>query len=354
MLASGCRVYDPALVAATDGGVCVSRLPPARPEIPDGDGPEVMFALRGARFLFDNDEVREVGYDLDGLCTMPPDFASECLPPGGNNPNVDGEGGIDNVFISRLFPLLALTTPELEPNIVAEGELGHWNLIVRIFGWNVEPDDPHVDVHMMQAVFGIAAGDEAEPPPLPAEGDRVPPRWDGRDWFWVRDDAFFMGDPTRPLIRDDNAYIAGNAVVARIPDRLEVIFGTMQFGTIVRFTDCIAVGAITADRSGLETVTVSGRWSVNDLLAQAGNTGFCPGERDYELLAEQVDRVADVRSTPGTGGPGVECDAISIAARFGGTRVRFAGVAPSPSLPTPCLEGADAGVPAVDAGLDGG
>ncbi len=347
---TGCRVYDPALLTAP--GACAALHPPARPAAMDSGEVEVAFGLRNV-VLAQADGWANYGYDLDDACTSAPTYAAECTPPSGGRPPVDGPGGVDNVFGALLYPLVALTTPRLEEQSRATIEAGLGLPIMRVRGWNGTPNDPRLDVSIMQAVFGAPGSADLSPPPVPANPGTARPAWDGRDWFWVRDDAFLRGSLESPLIRDDNAYIADGVFVARLPDRVDIVFAAETNGVLVRITGAVATGRLSADGLSLEEVRVSGRWAINDLLATARNIGVCEGERDYELLAGQLDRIADVRSTPGTGGPGVECNALSLGVGFTGTRVRVAGVAPGPELPDLCV-GLDGGTPA-DAGVgDGG
>lgn len=340
---AGCRVYDPALVR-DDGGTCDSRQPPPRPEGEDRDGPEVSYGMRMV-VMTQGDDWPRYGYDVDGRCTMAPDFVGECVPPSSPRAPADGPGGVDNVFGDEFFPLVALTTPDLEASSQGAQEAGHGLPIVRIRGWNGQPDDPRVDIAIMQAVYGAPGGDETEPPAPPGEPASSRPDWDGRDWFWVRDDAFLMGDLEVPLIRDDNAYVAGGTIVARLPDRVDIIFPADEYGVLVRITGASVSGRISADGLTMQDVIVSGRWAITDLLSTARNIGICPGERDYDLLVAQLDRIADVRSRAGTGGPGVDCDAISLGVGFTGTRMRVAGVATGLPLADLCAAGGDAGVP---------
>lgn len=346
---AGCRVYDPALVDGQDAGPsgdCTLREPPVRPAVDDGDdGPEVAFGLRMV-VMAQGDEWPSFGYDVDSSCTVAPDLEAECTPPSSSRAPIDGPNGVDNVFGQRFFPLVALTTPDLESESRSAQEAGQGLPIVRIFGWNGQDDDPRIEIHVMQAVFGAPGGDETEPPEPPADPESSRPVWDGRDWFWVRSDAFRMGDITRPLIRDDNAYVAGRTIVARLPDRVEIIFPADMYGVRVYLTGAIVTGRISDDGDTLENVLVSGRWSIEDLLDTAENVGICPGSTEYGLLMSQLDTIADVRSVPGTGGEGVRCDAISLGVGFTGTRMRVAELAEGPPLANPCeAGGSDAGVP---------
>ncbi len=52
----------------------------------------------------------------------------------------------------------------------------------------------------------------------------------------------------------------------------------------------------------------------------------------------------DVRSEVGSGGPGIQCDAISMGVGFTGYRIRYAGMAAGRQLTSAC-DMADGGVP---------
>lgn len=348
---AGCQVYDPGLLERADSGPVTSRQPPPRPVMEDSGDQELAFGMRMV-VMDQGNEWAAYGYDVDETVTTGTNRVAQCTPPNRPAPPVDGDEGVDNVFGSAFFPLVLATTPDLEQSSRRAQEEGHLP-VVRVLGWNGQPDDPRVDLSIMQAVFTAPGGDETEPPPVPADPTTVRPRWDGRDWSWVRDDVFLEGDITRPLIRDDNAYVAGNVIVARLPSRVDIVFPADRYGVLVRLTDAVVTGRISEDRTGVEDVIVSGRWSINDLLGTARNIGVCPGERDYDLLVGQLDIIADVRSDPSSGGEGVSCDAISIGVGFVGSRLRVAGVVEGIALRDLCsmpLE--DGGVD--DGGVDGG
>lgn len=367
---AGCRVYDPALVGSNmDAGRdapptdCEFRHAPPRPSTADGtDGPDIAFAMR--RVLLDQGAMAEsIGLDIDDYCTEIGNLFSECSSRGPTQ--TDGVDGIDNVFGSDLYPLVAAAVPDLEARARAAQDEGRGEPIFYVRGWNGTPNDPRVDVSIMQAVFTTTA--DGATPDLPpavtirgptdyelASGDPVPlPSWDGDDWAWVRSDAFLAGNFDDPLIRDDNAYVANGTFVARLPDRIDIIFPTDDVGVLVRLTGATALGTLNADGVNMDTVTVAGRWSITDLLSTAENIGICRGSGQYELLAGQLDRIADVRSMPPPRGePGLTCNAVSIGVTFYGTRVRVARGSITPGLPLVNICAIDAGVPR-DAGPGG-
>lgn len=360
---AGCVVYDPQLVTARDAGMCASRRPPARPSTADGaDGPEVVFGLRQV-FLDQGGAWSTTGYDLDGLCTVSPDFVGECTR--GGPPQADGVEGIDNVFGDGLYPIVEATVPGLEEMAIAAQEEGRGLPILRVRGWNGTPDDPQIRVAIMQGVFGTSAeGPDGGPPAVTitspteftlADGSPVPlPVWDGEDFLWPRTDAFLAGDPEQPFIVDDAAYVADGVFVARLPDQVDIVFPTDDVGVLVRLTDAVATGVLSADGMELQPVTVAGRWRIVDLLSTAQNVGICMTDARYGLLVSQLNRIADVRSMPPEpGDPPSPCDAISIGVTFRGTRARLASPTPGLPLGDVCMTTTDAGVPdggGVDAG----
>ena len=363
----GCVVYDPSLIEDSgppDAGPCDSRLAPTRPSGPDGDdGEEYFFGLRQVVLnQQDGDAWRNIGLNLDGHCTGSPSFTANCLPPSGRRSPADGEGGIDNVFGAQLFPLVEFAVPNLEMNARETQDAGALPAF-RIRGWNGEDNDSRIDLTLANVIFTVQE-DGSEPVEFVIDGFEPraiggglldPPRWDGTDYGYLRDDNFFEGDPDRPLLRDDNAFIADRQVVARLPERVEILFPAENAGVRVLVTDSTVVGTLSADLTSMENVVVSGRWAILDLLATAETVGVCRTSESYGILSMQLDTIADVRSSPGTGGPGVSCDAVSLGVGFTGTRMQFGGLVPGPPVNNLCDDMPDGGVDGgTDSGLDGG
>jgi len=367
-----CVLYDPELVgmdAGRDAGMCTTRRPDPRPTNTDGDDvAEVAFGLRQVN-LNQGSEWESIGYDLDGLCTGSPDYVSECIVRGPRER--DGMEGIDNVFGRGLYPLIDVAVPGLEEMAVAAQEEGRGMPVLRVRQWNGTPNDPQVEISIAQAVFGTSLPGSAGMPPeiniistteweLP-DGMPVPlPVWDGDDFLWLRTDAFLGGNPDDPFIIDRTAYIVDNTFVARLPDRIDIIFPTDDIGVLVRLTNAVATGRLTADGLALDPLVVAGRWRVSDLLSTAQNIGLCRGSDLFRALELQLANIADVLSMqPDPGAPQVDCDAVSIGVTFVGTRAVIAGVTPGLPLSDLCAVG-DAGVPdagsdaGVDAGVDAG
>lgn len=359
---TACQVYDASLVE-TDAGppveACDGKAPPERPAMPDGDDTESYYY--GLRFvqLDQEEEWRNIGFDLDGRCTVEPTFDTECRPPMRSQPPSDGNDGIDNTFGSDLFPLVDIAIPNLQTSAHgadAEGTMP----ALRLRGWNGEDDDARVDVTITTAIYAVPADPMTGDIPTfdvvnnkpQVGGEPFLPLYDGTgsDYVFLRDDTFFEGDIDRPLIRDDNAYVSGRVITARLPDRFELNFPSMVASLRVTLTDGVLTARISDDGMQLEDVQVGGRWGLLDLLATAENVGLCRDNPQYGILEGQLDRIADVRAQPDTGGEGVLCDAISAGVSFTGYRLTFGGLVEGPPLQNVCASMmTDGGVP--DAGM---
>lgn len=361
----GCSVFDPSLVevdAGTDSGIDTGtdsgdsgtdagpgelrhrpERPPASTEGPDVEALTV--ALRDVVLNQGGEQWRTIGLDLDGLHTTREEPSVECVPPAEDAmPPLDGDFGIDNVFGASLYPLVQLAIPNLESDSREAQLNGLGTLVIRVFGWNGTPNDPRVDVLLTQAAGGTSAADVTgftfdefiltEDGSAPAP----PPTWeDGQeDVYFGRDDTYLMGNESQPLVRDDNGYVRDGTIVMRLPDRIDILFfaGDAQ-GVRVRLTDGTAMATLD-EELGFSIATVIGRWGINDLLETGNNIGICVGTEQRALVDRQLQRIADVRSRPGTGGEGVICDALSLGVTFVGKKARWAGLGPSRPLPDPC------------------
>ena len=367
---SGCEAFDESLLdgGADAGPACPLHRPPARPRAPDGDDGETYFyALRDLAIDQRMDRWTMIGFDLDGLCSLDPDPMVECVPPTSTAPReIDGEGGIDNALGHNFIPLFLIAMPGLEGELRMYQSRGIGVALLQITGWNGEDDDARVDAVLTESGFGTP-----DPPDhidswgistgaLQVNGEDWPmPLWDGNDTWYAGDENFLAGDPTRPLTLDSNAYVADRTLVMRVLDRFPVVFSGDRRASQFLLTDATFVAKIADDDATVEYAILSGRFGKNDLLATIPTAGACPGTMDYTSVERLANAGADVRSSPGTGGPGIPCDAVSVGLRWDrGSRATFGGVVDGLPLPNPCTPEMDGGVPAdggmLDGGVDGG
>ncbi len=360
---TGCQVYDPSLVPKDGGntnGVCTGRRPPPRPDVPDGDDVEErFFGLRDVVLNQGGGLWQDIGFNLDGYCTGAPDFARECDPVHSiARPQADGHDGIDNSFGSDLYPLVEATVQGLEMTARDAQMAGNGLPILRQRHWNGQPNDPRVHGTITQAVVTVPGTPEGNAPDIdivdfqaqnPDGTPAPPPNWDGNDYVWARDDTFLSADPDVPLVYDDTAYVADNQVIVNLPDRVEILFPADMVGVVVRLTGGTAIGTMSDDGMMLDDVVVAGRWSEVDLLRTAENVGVCMNTTEYNLLRTRLEDIMDVRSEVGSGGPGIQCDAISMGVGFTGYRLKFAGLATGREIDSVCGL-SDGGVPMPDGG----
>ncbi len=351
---AGCDVFDPSLLDRVDGGDggidggdadagdggggdadsggCGSR---ARPERPPGEDTGGMSLVR---VLIDPDLDQgtgiwgEQGYDLDGRCSRSPDFDVECAPEPPIDPEDDGQDGIDNAFGHRLLP--AMLVLGLDPAMVrARIASGDGVILIQVGGYNGEQDDPRVRAVVTQSAMGHAAG-AGDPVPTEPPVDAEPPTFDsaGTDYFYPRDDGFLGGSPDTPRFADDGAFVIGGVLVIHVPDRHRLVLEQPDRSLVLGLTDAI----LTVPLEGGSPATLAGRWPIEDALEANAWLGFCRGTLPYDRVQVLLDQRADLREVPGTGGPGVSCDAISVGIDFQVRKGRIAGIVPTPPLPTTC------------------
>ncbi|MCA9644336.1 MAG: hypothetical protein KC492_26760 [Myxococcales bacterium] len=308
-----------------DASTCDPIKPPLRPSGADSSGPERSYILRDIQIDQSLDRWATLGFDLDDRCSLPPDPDVECLPPAGTTPETDGERGIDNAFGHRMASTLVGLDSNLEPRIRKDQERGRGGILVNIRGYNGEPNDPSVDVFIAQTIYAIPHGQSME----------ADPSWDGRDRFYCEDSAF-DGSADKPLVKNDNAYVSDGWLVVRLPDRADITFNIDDGAVNFRFINASIVGRISPDGQFLEDVVLSGRWALSDIALAADQLGICEGSVERKFLDNSLSSIADVRATPGTGGPTALCDAVSASLGFRGYRGVFEGLAVTEDVPMAC------------------
>jgi len=291
----------------------------------DSSGPDRAYVLRDIVLDQSLDRWETLGFDLDDRCSLPPEPDVECLPPSGGNPETDGVRGIDNAFGHRVAPTLVGIAADLESDIREDQLRGTGGILIHLKGYNGEADDPSVDVFVAQTIFAIPQG----------ATERGTPNWDGQD-SWFLEDSAFEGAPDRPRVRNDNAYVRDHRLVVRLLDRTDITFNVGDGLVNFRFISASIVGRISADGATLDDVVLSGRWALSDLALTADELGLCKGSVEREFLDNSLANIADVRATPGTGGPGARCDAVSAGLGFRGYRGTFAGLAVTEDVPSAC------------------
>jgi hypothetical protein len=316
------------------GLACDSLARPERPTAaPDGDdGNQRLYLLWGID-VFPGTAWMTQGFDLDSVCTereVGPTSCNEVVVAG------DGPRGVDNVYGSTLAGLIQLQHPTAEEDLEALQRAGYLALAVHVEGWNGEANDPLVSVFFAQSECVVPssatmAACATVPPP--------PPAWDTRDIAYLGQNSFSPAAPDQPRVVDDAAFVVDGRLVARIPDRENLILSAGVVALRLGLTDATFTATIHPEDGFIEDGMLAGRWDITDILDTTALLGLCPGKDDL-LLAQlrlQLENAADIRADPGTDSTGADCDAISAALRFNqGFPATYGGRLPPRPLPMPC------------------
>jgi hypothetical protein len=270
------------------------------------------------------------GYDLDHACTCIDGGGGSCVPAVVNGKAVcDGPGGVDNSAATILNLIkLAVGAGNFGSDFYsAQAEQGAWSLLVHVWNYNGQADDPQVDVALLAS---------------PGMGfDAAAPKWDGNDVWPISGDSVQNGDYKQPKYRSTGAYVAGGVLVAAIPDALITFSGTNQTITIhvtggVLTGTLVGAGATWRIADGV----LAARWSDHDIFAalstyrDSNGLPYCAGapiiwDNAKGLICAALDiQAADqgVKSLP--------CDALSMGIGFHAESA-FIGAAIKPPTPTP-------------------
>lgn len=295
--------------------------PPPRPDIADmADLSDHVYALRDVVLDQGADRWQTIGYDLDEQCTDSIDDPFHCTPAIEPLPPFDGPMGVDNTFGERVLSLIGGLDPNFQDsvrNLMLQGNTA----ILIVKDYNGEPNDPLVDVQFVRAL-GVTGGGA--------------PAWDGSD-TWIRSEDSYSPVTDDPLLRDEGAYVADGILVARFPDRQPIVLPWLNNSRFtIRMTDAVLTGAITSDGDRLDPIVFQGRFARTDLASTLAEAGFCVGSTARGFVDLELDKGADVRALPGSGGPGAICDAVSMAIQYAGWRAE-AGPRQDPPLPDPVV-----------------
>lgn len=333
--------YD---AGSIDAAPCILRAPPDRPAGAD-DGSDVVrwFALRGIE-LGTGLRWIELGYDLDGRCTEPWSTDVECAvdPEVGAIP--DAIGGVDNTFGSRLIPLLSLAAPDLEPEVAAHFTSGEEGVLVRVEGWNGEPNDPRVAVAVLHAPRGGGPGSDLD------GGVRRPLALDGGDVWLAAADSLRGEGLSRPLVEDREGYVADGTIVGRFAEGLALRFtvgtervrfdagadprvdgGRAALVMTLRLRGAILTARPSADGLALQDGILAGRWAMSDVLAMLPDLAVCDTSGGPFRLAEREFRHALDLVASGRTDADRACDALSVGIGMEAVAASVVGVTESPA-----------------------
>ena len=249
------------------------------------------------------------GYDLDHVCTCTDDAGPSCKGASAQSSTYcDQPGnGIDNQA-AKLFKLIQLPVGSGvfgSTVFSAQANAGRWSLLIRVDGYNGQPNDPDVRV----AIF-------------PSKGTAVPPTWMGNDTWPVTAASVGDGGVTTPLFKSNGAYVTAGVLVATMPAG-EL---TIQGGGPDTITVRLSAGVITGTLVGpapfhVQGGVFAGRWAITDvfdaLSSYRDNNGkpICTDQITYSFAKTAICDDADIL-VDGTLPKSAPCDALSIALGF--------------------------------------
>jgi hypothetical protein len=321
----GGTIQVDAEAGAVDAGPCGEIGLAAEPlGAADAGGPPLLVALS----LLDFAPTEVPGFNLDRACSI--DLASSTCKTNVLEPTFDRHArdksatGLDNASFSLIASIGNLSTLLTAPAInrgIAEGKYG---AVLRITGWNGQPDDDDVQVELFPAI-GLV------------------PRADADAGFGPRDqwilDTRFQASADASQMKTVRAWVSGQQLVGRFAQlSLPVFIDQDPKPFDIRLTDAFLTATLTT--TSLTNGTVAGRWKTADLLGEMrtifvkdanglSNTVVCEPVPAAQLLYGSLKKeVCDARDIRGDGNDtaSLGCDAVSAAMRIEAYPVTDLGV----------------------------
>jgi hypothetical protein len=251
------------------------------------------------------------GLDLDQTCTCHFNEGPSCIYPDyADKDHCDDPEGRDNSIAKMFETIQTFLGPEKfgSKHFSDRAETGKWSLLVRIYGYNGEPNDAQVTVAIYPTTWNNAA--------VPA------PTWDGND-VWPASAASLEDGVTleKPRFTDPKAYVTNNTLVGSLPEVFINLSGSGgDLG--VRLTAGTVMGRIekVGERYNLADGVVAARWKTSDMFKvtssiEAGDQPLCnDGSFTYTSFKDLLCGHVDIAST--LGGPTADCDALSFGMKF--------------------------------------
>lgn len=296
---------------AADGGCAPESIPVPPSTDVDGDGFDYVFALRDLGFRVDP-ALGNRGFDLDQTCTCFP--GRDTCRVAAAQPHCDGENGRDNALaeLSQSITLPANLDPER--HIKSELALGHAGLLIRVAGYNGQPDDRSVKVSFYPS-NGTETSRDGGGPPTFTKSDR-----------WTVDPGYLFGDPSLRLaaLVSTKAYVVHGVLVALFAFKFPLA------GLDVDLTSGAFVATLAENPPRLEHGLIVGRWALDKAVHALGQLEvdgsaactlpFFPG------VAPRVCQIADLRLVPSEDGRDLPCNAISVGIGFAANEATIGGL----------------------------
>jgi hypothetical protein len=385
-----CSVYDTSLLAPAAPGVsaksgvgwwsgpgdrgCFSARVPTVADRPakgsDKVLPPIYLAVQSTRLgslgedgKLNNEAWRDIGFDLDGVCTgvesCPGDDTPPSCKPTVPQISTDGHDCRDNTFgrleyAAALIPELAKTYGLSDDAFNCALCVGDYNYLFRISDYNGEPNDDQVRVDL-----------------YPSPGLERPLPWDCTQATWKDHPCFTpdekfqvtpesMVDPKpgpdlgNAKVFDPNAFVRDGYIVVHFPDETLVWFPGYKALVVaypLLMQKGVLAGKLTHDVDGVWRITdgtIGGRVRAGDMVKSFRQLGLCDGDTRYVTMTEFVSKNLDVLAD-GRNDPNATCDAMSAGIAFTAQQVLAGNLATVEPLKECVLRGTAVD----DAGADG-
>lgn len=315
--------------------------PPCKPAVADGPSlaNPLVFAVQSMRGGMDADtpdDWQSLGLDLDCLNTGESGDPASCIrePGAGGKKVQDGLLGRDNSFGNNIGGLVRSMSASLDKNIEGAHNVGLYvglqGILFVIEGYNGLADDPKVSVTML-----VSAGtvDDA--------GNHKDPGWLGSD-KWSIDSSCLAQFSDEPKFRDNDAYVAGHVVVARMPAGIPFTFRGETSNVVMSLNENITLMRLTPELTALTDGVIAGVWpkvSATEALSTFANgLGVCPDHFAWPTLQTSIRESIDIR-LDAVPDPKNDCQAISIGLAFEALpALRGPKVTPPEPQPNPCVQ----------------
>lgn len=312
---------------APEGAACPGASLPARPSADDpsdgGDVPAFVLAFE----TLDLDPSHDIGLDLDHTDTCPGPESCQVPPYSLRDATCDNPDGADPV-LNRLTQLIGSVYCQNSTTTV----LAYANWVLRISGYNGQPNDTQVTVELY-----VSTGT----PPVGDAGVNATPAFDGGDTWQIWDQSLVPEAGALSRYIDPTGYVSGGVLVtqpaelgaggvpllARSPPASQACdAGAPGNGAplVVYMQGFVLAGRLAPGAGGfsLQCGRWGGRVPMNGpfgLLRSIGQVGFCTGST---LLCA----LTDIASSPGNDGTNAPCDAVSFGAAFTATPANLGSV----------------------------
>lgn len=222
----------------------------------------------------------------------------------------DYPNGVDNAAGTYLLSLLTVLGDG--NTITARLRAGTNGLLLRVSGYNEQPDDSEVELALFTS-FGLEGANDGGP-------DAPRPKLDGTNRWTVDRSSLFGGVPYVPTIFDTRAYVRGGVLVASFSGLVRVgtyplpVVGGLITGRLSKTGDSYAILDGVVSGRFVVTKFLTGLESVPHPLTPGAY--LCGTDRLYLNLRDSICASRDLLEDPTQDGKDGACDASSFAVRF--------------------------------------